>query len=231
MHQPFQFRKYFPLFPINILELSLSCYKSCIQFQRLTHSHNSTIVFLTIPFICPCYLIRTEVAEGEERTMEDDREPPGTDGEVEETDTQPLDENDIAGENPQDFQEVESQDNESAGPNSSFEKPAEHRKRHSRSHKERSSRHGRSHRKHHSSRHSKRSSREEIVYDEEYLYPDEGEKEPSRTMVKEADAEDGEILEDGEIASDEGDDRLPGMGVQRSMDDDEGKYSDSQLVV
>ena len=160
--------------------------------------------------------------------MEDGSEPPGTEVDFAEDDTQPLSQEAITDGSIPAFQEIGSPEQDGTDPNSSFERPPpeEQRQRRSRSRRDRSSRHSKSHRKHHSSRHSKRSAREEVVYHDDYLYSGREERETSRTKVSyERETEEGEILEDGEIASDEGEETTQqAVNIRRSFeDDDEGK--------
>lgn len=159
--------------------------------------------------------------------MEETTEPPGTEVDFAENDTQPLAQDDITDGSAPVSQDAGSPEHDGTDPNSSFDKgsPSEQRQKRNRSRRGRSSKHSRSHKKHHSSRHSKRSSRQEVAYEEDYLFSPREERETRGVMTSaERDTEDGEILEDGEIASDDGVDPEPSGEVIRSVeDDDEGK--------
>lgn len=161
--------------------------------------------------------------------IEEGAEPPGTRVDFAESHTRPLVQDDITDGSAPASQDVGSAENDGTDPNSSFEKgsPSEQRQKPSRSRRDRSSKHSRSRKKRHSSRHSKRSSRQEVVYGEDYLYSGRGERGTRRTMT-ERDAEDGELLEDGEIASDDGGIVQHSGDVGRPVEDDEeGKLPQS----
>lgn len=159
--------------------------------------------------------------------MEEATEPPGTEVEFAENNTQPLAQDDIADESAPASQDVVSPEHDGTDPNSSFDKgsPSEQHQKRSRSRRSHSSKHSRSHKKRHSSRRSKRSSRQEVAYEEDYLFSPRGERGSRNAMASaERDAEDGEILEDGEIASDDGAMVEPSGEVIRSMEEeDDGK--------
>ncbi|XP_076450914.1 uncharacterized protein LOC143286886 isoform X2 [Babylonia areolata] len=157
-------------------------------------------------------------------SVEDEPDPPGTEEALAELNTQLISQHDYADESVPPPQDMDPYQNDSTDPNSSFEKrPSGERERRSRSRK--SSRHGRSHRKHH--RHSKRSSREEIVYDDESLYTVREERETVVAETAEKETEDGEILEDGEIASDE--EEMPQIfNTRRSIEDEDEENSEGE---